>query len=235
MKILFGILLAMVLMITYWLIFYIKGKRFALRDRLQKSDAIVVLAGTRGNLEFLDSKIHTAVHLYREGWAPYIICSGKFSAKVDSHQPTLIPLQEIEEAVREGRIQNKDIGTASEKWDISLGAEYMRDKAIEAGVSSNHILIENNSLHTRENAEYVLKLLRENNISRIILVTSPFHQLRTSLTFTKVLKSHGIEIINHCAGESEWSSTTWFLSEKNRNLVSSEKQRIKLYRAKGDL
>lgn len=40
-----------------------QGKRFARRNKLQKADAIVVLAGTRGNIKFLDSKIQTAVHL----------------------------------------------------------------------------------------------------------------------------------------------------------------------------
>ncbi len=43
-----------------WFVFYLKGKQFALRDRLQKADAIVVLAGTRGNIQYLDGKICTA-------------------------------------------------------------------------------------------------------------------------------------------------------------------------------
>jgi hypothetical protein len=67
--------------VLFWLIFYIRGWRFALRDRLKKADAIIVLAGTHGNIKFLDGKIATAVKLYHEGWAPYIIGSGRFSAK----------------------------------------------------------------------------------------------------------------------------------------------------------
>ena len=34
---------------------------------------------------------------------------------------------------------------------------------------------------------------------RIILITSPFHQLRTYLTFAKVLHPYGIEILNYSA------------------------------------
>lgn len=102
----------------------------------------MVLAGTHGNIEFLDSKINTAVNLYRKGWANYIVCSGKFSAKVDSHQPYLIPLVEIQDAARNGRIQEKDISNASTKWDMSLGSEYMRDKALQMGVPLENILIE---------------------------------------------------------------------------------------------
>jgi len=218
-----------------WSIFYIKGRRFALRDRLRKADAIVVLAGTRGNIKFLDGKISTAVSLYHQGWAPYMICSGKFSAKVDGTKLNLIPLEELQAAAMNGRIQEKDIINASKTWDANLGAHYMRSKALAMGVPPEAILIEDESLHTRENAEYVLRLLKKYNFSHIILVTSPFHQLRTYLTFAKVLQPHDIEITNFYADTGEWHPTTWFLSKKHRKLVNSEKERIKLYRAKGDL
>jgi uncharacterized SAM-binding protein YcdF (DUF218 family) len=111
----------------------------------------------------------------------------------------------------------------------------MRSKALAMGVPPEAILVEDESLHTRENAEYVLTLLKKYNLSHIILVTSPFHQLRTYLTFAKVLQPHGIEITNYYADTGEWHPTTWFLSRKHRQLVNSEKERIKLYKAKGDL
>ncbi len=223
------------LLVLCWLAFYIKGKRFALRNRLQKADIIVVLAGTRGNIKFLDSKIQTAVQLYQEGWAPYILCCGRFSAKVaNSEKPNLIPLNELQTAARDGRIQEKDIAKAAKTWDVNLGANYLRDKALSMGVPANAILIEDQSLHTRENAEYVLTLLKEHNFTHTILVTSPFHQLRTYLTFKKVFKSHDIEITNY-ADAGGWHSATWFLYKKNRHIVHGEVERIKLYRAKGDL
>jgi uncharacterized SAM-binding protein YcdF (DUF218 family) len=53
----------------------------------------------------------------------------------------------------------------------------MRDKAIAMGVNPEAILLENESLHTRENAEHVLSLIKERGFRRVILVTSPFHQL----------------------------------------------------------
>ncbi len=59
----------------------------------------------------------------------------------------------------------------------------MRDQAIQMGIPSEAILIENDSLlHTRENAEMVLALLKQHHMQRIILVTSPFHQQRTYLS-----------------------------------------------------
>jgi hypothetical protein len=37
-----------------WFALVRRGKQFALRDRLKQADVIVVLAGTRGNIKFLE-------------------------------------------------------------------------------------------------------------------------------------------------------------------------------------
>lgn len=233
------IIFLLILLSVTWFGFYKKGRKFALRDRLNKADAIVVLAGTRGNINFLDGKIKTAVNLYHQGWAPYLICSGKFSVKVDGNTPNLIPhlipLEELQTAALNGRIQKEIIPNAAQTWDMNLGADYLRNKALDMGVPSEAILVENESLHTRENAEYVLALLKKHNLSHVILVTSPFHQLRTYLTFSRVFQPHGIKITNYYADTGEWYPATWFLSKDHRNLVKSEVERIKLYRKKGDL
>ena len=218
----------------FWLALYLKGRRFALRDRLRQADAIVVLAGTRGNIKFLQGKIATAVHLHQRGWAPRIICSGKFSVKV-TDTPMLIPVPELQTAVAQGRIQEKDVAPAAKSWDVALGACYMCEQAVQMGVPSEAILVENGSLHTKENAEMVLALAKKHQMRRIILVTSPFHQRRTYLTFAKVFQSHNIEILNYYADTGEWHPATWFLLSEHRKLVRSEEERIETYRAKGDL
>jgi uncharacterized SAM-binding protein YcdF (DUF218 family) len=218
----------------FWLTFYLKGRRFALRDRLRQADAIVVLAGTRGNSKFLHGKITTAVDLYRRGWAPRIICSGKFSVKV-TDTPTLIPIAELQAAAAHGRIQEKDIASAASSWDIALGACYICEQAVQMGVPSEALLVENEALHTKENAELVLALAKEHQMRRIILVTSPFHQRRTFLTFAKVFHPQNVEILNYYANTGEWHPATWFLSAEHRRLVRSEEERIETYRAKGDV
>lgn len=217
-----------------WIIFYRKGKRFALRDRLRRADAIVVLAGTRGNIKYLEGKIRTAVGLYQQGWAPYLICSGKFSVKV-TDTPRLIPLEELQAAAAQGRIQEKDVARAAETWDVALGATYLREQALAMGIPESAILVEGESLHTRENAERVLALLKQHGLRRIVLVTSPFHQLRTYLTFAKVFQPQQIEILNYYADTGEWHPATWFFSQEHRHLVKSETERIKIYRDKGDV
>jgi uncharacterized SAM-binding protein YcdF (DUF218 family) len=208
--------------------YYRRGQQFALRDPLQKADAIVALAGTRGNIEYLNGKVRTAVRLYQEGWAPRIIFTGRFSRKV-TDSPQLIPRHELELAANQGRIDQSDVGPAAETWDEALGARYMRDLAIQLGVPATMITTEEQSLHTLENATFTAKILQEQRASSIILVTSPFHQARTFLTFRKVLQPFGISIMNHYADTDEWHSCTWFLSAKNRSLVASETQRIRRY------
>lgn len=217
-----------------WRMYYIRGKKFALRDPLQKADAIVVLAGTRGNINYLEGKIQTGVKLYQQGWAAKIIFSGRFSVKV-TNSPQLIPHEELVLAASQGRIQTKDIDNAAKTWDEGLGAQYMHDTAIELGIPEQDIIIEDISLHTRENAEQVHKILQANDMKKIILVTSPFHQLRTYLTFTKILQTYNIDIINYYADTGEWQPMTWFFNAEHRQLVKSEIERIKIYREKGDL
>lgn len=229
-----GIRLFILVPLLTWIMYYRRGKQFALRDRLRKADAIIVLAGTRGNLAFLHGKIRTAVTLYKQMWAPCIIFVGKFSRMV-TDTPALMPLEELQQAAAEGRIQEGDIAAAAKTWDICLGAEYMRNQAIQMGVPLEATLVEKESLHTRENAEYVLKILQKHQMKRVILITTPFHQLRTYLTFAKVFQPHGIDILNFYADSGEWHPMTWFLSKENRQLVQSEIERIKVYREKGDL
>src|SRR6266571_6976384 len=106
-----GILFLTGVIILAWIILFVRGKQFAVRKRLRKADAIIVLAGTRGNIQFLDGKIRTGAHLYHQGWAPYLIASGKFSLKI-TESPTLIPVAELEKAASEGRIDQKDIAKA---------------------------------------------------------------------------------------------------------------------------
>ncbi len=230
--------IALVIIVTalcaIWAVFILHGRQFALRDRLQKADAVVVVAGTRGNIKFLEGKIRTAARLYQEGWVPYIICSGKFSLKI-TDTPRLISLEELQTAVDTGRIQQKDVVGAAKNWDTGLGACYMCEKARELGVPDEAILIEAESLHTRENADFVLRLAKQHTMHRLILVTSPFHQKRTYLTFAKVFQSHGITLANYYADTGEWHPLTWFFLAEHRRLVKSEIARIKLYRAKGDL
>jgi uncharacterized SAM-binding protein YcdF (DUF218 family) len=150
-----------------------------------------------------------------------------------TNSPQLIPRAEPALAASDGRINQKDVGPAAETWDASLGAPFMRAPTIQLGVPEDAVLVKDQSLHTLQNATFTAAILHENQMRRIILVTSPFHQLRTNLTFAKVFKPEGIETINYYANSGDWHPLTWFLSAENRRLVASELSRIDKYLGNG--
>ncbi len=59
------------------------------------------------------------------------------------------------------------------------------------GVPPDKILTETKSVNTTQNAEFSAEILKENNLSRPLLVTSAFHMNRSVLNF----KNQGVEVI----------------------------------------
>ncbi len=61
--------------------------------------------------------------------------------------------------------------------------EINRYLLINAGVPAKAIALENQSRTTRENAQFTIKLLREQKVKRVILVTSWYHSRRALACF----------------------------------------------------
>jgi len=61
--------------------------------------------------------------------------------------------------------------------------ENSRRSLLQAGVPPNAIEMETRSRTTRENAQFTVKLLREQKLSRVILVTSWYHSRRALACF----------------------------------------------------
>ncbi len=221
-----SIILFLILVFT---LFYFIGKQFALRDKLQKVDAIVCLAGTRGNIEVLHERIETAIALYKKELAPKIIMSSKFSKKVTKEFKQL-DLSEINKYAKEGRITKDHVDFAYNNWDLDLGADYMKQYAVKKGVPSKNIIVENQSLHTGENAKFTTSILEKYNFKSIILVTSPFHQKRAFEEFSKILSLKHIRILNYAATSKRWNDFWWFISLNNLVLVFKEAKRIIQYK-----
>ncbi len=99
-------------------------------------------------------------------------------------------------------------GAAQDKTGPS-NASAMRRIALDADVPADAILTEDNSETTRQNAEQTKKLLQDNDIHTVILVTSAYHQRRASLEFNKQTDST-VKIINHpIAQDNQWSRLWW--------------------------
>jgi len=79
-------------------------------------------------------------------------------------------------------------GTGKEGFDES---SKMMEYAMAKGVKKDHIITDSNGYNTKQTAENSSKLLKENGLKNIIIVTQHFHIFRTKLA----MELYGIEII----------------------------------------
>jgi uncharacterized SAM-binding protein YcdF (DUF218 family) len=106
---------------------------------------------------------------------------------------------------------------------------------IDLGVPPSAIILENKSLNTKEQAEFVIELVQKNNWKKLILVATHDHQYRAYLTFLKkVLEVNpSILMFNAPARNLPWFKETGWGTRFNR--LQDEFKRIELYGAKGHL
>jgi len=126
-------------------------------------------------------------------------------------------------------------GGLLDKKKGAYSKEYVVPELIKFGIKSKDIIIEDNSLNTREQAINVIDLSIKFNWKRLILVASHYHQYRAYLTFIKRVFELGlsIEIINAPARELGWfEQTEWGV---RFNLLEEEFKKIELYQTLGHL
>lgn len=88
-------------------------------------------------------------------------------------------------------------------------AAVMKRQAIDAGVPEASIITEDASRTTHQNAEQTSKLLEEYHVSRLIVVTSPYHQRRAGLEF-KAIAGDKVAVLNHPArSDPDWQWYWW--------------------------
>lgn len=118
----------------------------------------------------------------------------------------------------------------------------MAKRAKSFGIQKEKIIIADKSSNTKQNAYEILALARQNSWTKIILVTSPHHQLRAHLTFQKTWKKQEgqVEIINFPPEKYSWFELVESSRDKNKKflrleLLVTELYQIVKYRFKGDL
>ena len=65
-------------------------------------------------------------------------------------------------------------------------AEIMRALATSEGIPSSNTVLETRAASTRENVMFVYDILQERGWNRILLVSSPYHMRRATLTWEKL-------------------------------------------------
>ena len=115
-------------------------------------------------------------------------------------------------------------GAAQDPNSVSNAAA-MRKIALNAGVPASAILVEEDSADTYENAQNSARIINDNSIKSILLVTSPYHQRRASIEFKRAL-GNGIKVINYSTSDENWRRSAWWKNSYALNLTLSEFQKI---------
>ncbi len=103
-------------------------------------------------------------------------------------------------------------------------ARAMETIALSEGVPQKDILLDETSANTTANAAGVADIVKAQEFHKIILVTSPYHQRRASVTFHRALGSD-VTILNHSSTDANWRRTHWWASDYSRSLTIAELQK----------
>lgn len=124
-----------------------------------------------------------------------------------------------------GKVRDTEHGMMTE-------VQSMKNKAVELGVNEENILIEENSMTTKENIICsLLPLEREYNLSnlrKVILVTTHYHMRRSTL-MAKTYFPEWIEIIPCPASDINTNRDNWFKNEKGIKRAKDEALKIVSY------
>lgn len=127
-------------------------------------------------------------------------------------------------------------GGAIDRPRFTIPAPVLAEKVARGGVPRRRIVVEAESLNTREQAVAVMNIIREKKWKSIILVASPFHQLRAYLTFLQAMREARMKVVIR---NSPARSLPWFrktaLGKSRVELAAEEARKIIVYARKGHL
>jgi uncharacterized SAM-binding protein YcdF (DUF218 family) len=121
-------------------------------------------------------------------------------------------------------------GAAQDKSGPSNAAA-MKKQAVDAGVPSDSIFVEEFSATTEENAINSKAIFTSNQIKEVVLVTSGYHQRRAALEFEKF--SGSIIVRNQpLVNDQDWS-LFWWLTPRGWWLATGEIAKIVAFYIQG--
>ena len=106
-------------------------------------------------------------------------------------------------------------GISNEEKDGISEAQKMKALAIQKGIKESDIITEEESNNTFENIDNTMKLLKQENISEVALITSEFHLKRCMAIIKK--KKPNIEVVMIHSRDGFSDSNNWFLSDNSWN------------------
>ncbi len=109
--------------------------------------------------------------------------------------------------------------------DGPSNARAMHDQAIAAGIPEQDIVVDEDSQNTYQNAVDTKHILQHLGAHSILLVTSPYHQLRADMTFRSVL-GPDYTVSGVSAFDDRWSKSGWWQSGFAFNISLSELYKV---------
>jgi uncharacterized SAM-binding protein YcdF (DUF218 family) len=105
-------------------------------------------------------------------------------------------------------------------------AEAMRQAALLDGVPARAILVDSESQDTFGNAVFTRRLMESSGLHSAILVTSPYHLQRATLTFNGVYRGSDIRVLASAAPDSDWRKQSWWTRSDLRMLTLTELEKL---------
>ena len=110
-------------------------------------------------------------------------------------------------------------------------AASLREEAIRLGIPPGAIRMEEVSRSTHESLVAVRPILERENVRRLVVVTSPYHQRRALWAARRTLT--GVEIVSRPADPSSWQPGGWWKSRSKRRIVLGEYLKLAYYILRG--
>lgn len=168
-----------------------------LQNEPEKADIIFIPGGS------YPETMELAAKLWKEGYAPYLLPSGKYSVKLG-----YFPGPKLR-----GEIYN---GAYSTEW------EYMKDIAVKNGVYEGAVLREDESQTTIENVEFTRRVTDSLNmdIKKAIICCKSFHARRCFMLYSWMYPD--TEFIVCPVDNRGINRDNWYMTEYGVNRVMGE-------------
>lgn len=119
-----------------------------------------------------------------------------------------------------------------------ISAESLAPELLSMGVSPDRVIVETASTNTREQANNVLAMAKENDWHRLMVIASPYHLPRAFLTFlAAVPRTRGVpdvQIVPIAAAVPQWFAPPPGGFEKRSDLYAQELKKIEQHQKTGD-
>jgi uncharacterized SAM-binding protein YcdF (DUF218 family) len=169
-------------------------------DPAAKADAIIVLGGSTGEREL------EAADLYRAGWAPSVVLTTE-------REPLAMDVMR-QRGIEVERVIDRRI------WCLT-----------QLGVPRRAVVVlPRTVLSTFDEANAVRDWVHDSHVTRLLVVTSPFHTRRSKMAFARALRDTPVTLQMHAAPLSLFRPETWWQDRETLKDGLAEWSKLAFYR-----